>query len=408
MAELTFQTISFQDKEDNVEVSILKYFSILIPKEEFLSISEFKITSPHSIEFSKISQEKAQKKFSYLLEKYLEHLKTKLTGNKAIYIHQNSGIPLIGNPAFGIVYRNSSIIEIKPVTSCNLDCIYCSVGEGLSSTKTDYVIEKDYLVEELNNLIEFVSEPVEIHIGVQGEPFFYGALDELLEDLQQNPKIYRISIDTNGTLLSKEKIDFYTKITKLQINFSLDAMDEEVAKTMAGTKNYKLKHILDMIRYSSEKGLQMVVAPVLVSGYNENEMEKIIQFIKTLPNKPILGIQNFLPYKTGRNPASVKSWPEFFKLLQELEKKYDMNLRLKAEDFNVKKTIELPKPFSINDEVLAIIKCPDRFPRTTIAVAEGRMISISELEFKKEKKDKQVKVKILRDKHNIFSGKICS
>lgn len=406
MAQLTFQTLSFKEKGQNIEVSLLKHFSTLIPKEELEEIAPFKISAPNTLEFADIKPLKAEKKFFYLLEKYLENLKTKLTGNKAIYIHQNSGIPLIGNPAFGIIYRNSSIIEIKPVTSCNLNCIYCSVGEGLDSQKTDFVVEKDYLLEELTKLIKFIAEPVEVHVGVQGEPFFYGALDELLADLQKNEMIYQISVDTNGTLLSKEKIDLYSKLNKLQLNFSLDAMNEELAKKMAGTKNYNLKHILEMIRYAAEKGLKIIIAPVLVPGYNEQEMEKIIEFAKTLPKLPKLGIQNFLPYKTGRVPAQVKPWPDFFKFLQELGKKYQVSLKMTAEDFNVKKTTDLPSPFKIGDEIQATIKCPDRFPHTSIAAAKGRMISVIDLDFKKEKKDKLIKLKIVRDKHNIFSGKL--
>ncbi|MFH1275575.1 MAG: radical SAM protein [Candidatus Woesearchaeota archaeon] len=403
MATLTFQTLSFKEKGDNVEVTLLKHFSTLIPNEDLSKIAEFKIVNPHTIEFTKIEEEKALKKFMFLFEKYLDNLKTKLTGNHATYIHQNSNIPLIGNPAFGIVYRGSSIIEVKPVTSCNLDCIYCSVGEGLSSKKNDFVIEEDYLIQELDKLINFIGDTVEIHIGVQGEPFFYGAMEEFLEHLQKDKRIYRISIDTNGTLLSKEKIDRLAKFDKLQLNFSLDAINEELAKKIAGTKVYHLKHILEMIRYSAEKNIKIIIAPVILQGYNEQEIDGIIEFAKSLPKLPKLGIQNFLPYKTGRIPAKVTPWPKFYLFLDKLGKKHNINLRLTEVDFGIKETKELPKPFSIGDEVTAVIKCPDRYPNTSVAVAKNRMISIPDCKFKK---DKKIKVKITKNKHNIYSGKL--
>ncbi len=403
MATLTFETLSFQNRGTEVVVTLLNQFTTTIPKPKLQKIGDFHITGPKTIEFPSLNQEKATLKLGYLLEAYFEHLQTKLTGNSATYIHRNSGIPLIGHVAFGIVYRNSSIIEIKTNNACNLDCVYCSIAEGLSSKKHDFVIEKEYLVEELQKLIDFVNEPIEVHIGVQGEPFLYADMENLIADIQQMPLVDTISIDTNGTLLNTERIDRLAKNTKLQFNLSLDAIDEENAKRIAGTKTYNVKHVLGMIAYASEKmAKRVVVAPVLTTNFNEGEIEQIIQFIKTLQNTPILGIQNFLRYKTGRNPASEIPWEKFYSLLEGWEQKYDIKLKLSKEDFHVRKTRELPKPFREGDVVTAVIKCIDRFPNSVIAVAQERMISVPGTAFKK---DQKIKIKILRDKHNIFVGK---
>jgi hypothetical protein len=402
MAKLHYSTLSFHDKGEYLQVSLLRLFYTEIPKEEVEKIAKYSLPNPNTIEFIKITQEKAETKFSFLLAKYFDQLKNKLTGNPVTYIHKNSGIPLIGNVAFGIVYRNSSIIEIKPVTSCNLDCVYCSISEGLSSKKHDFVVEKDYLVEELQKVIDFVAEPVEVHIGVQGEPFLYADMENLFADLQAMKNVHTISIDTNGTLLNKEIIDRIAKYNKLQLNLSLDAIDEEKAKLIAGTKTYNVKHVKEVIAYASKK-LKVIVAPVLTKGYNQDEMEKIIQFIKSLDVKPILGIQNFLKYKTGRIPAEEISWDHFYALLDEWEKKYDIKLKLNKEDFNISKTKDLPKPFKEGDVVSVILKCPDRFSNSSIGAAKERNISIPGCPFKE---DKVVKIKIVRDKHNIFVGKL--
>ncbi len=404
MPILTFETIAFRSHGSVLQVDLLRGFTTSIPTEEVEEIAPFKIVDSHTIEFSDIPQEKAERKFSYLLNKHFENLTTKLTGNKATYIHRNSGIPLIGNVAFGIVYRNSSIIEIKPVTSCNLDCVYCSISEGLSSTKNDFVVEKDYLVEELQKLIDFVAEPVEVHIGVQGEPFMYADIENLFADLEAMKRVHTISIDTNGSLLNKEKIDRLSKFKKLQLNLSLDAIDQEIAKKMAGTKSYNINHVKDVIAYASAKmPRQPIVAPVLTQGFNEEEMEKIIRWIQTLPRQPILGIQNFLKYKTGRTPASEIPWEKFYALLEGWEKKYDIKLRLGKNDFKIKETKELPKPFREGEVITATIKCIDRFPHAVIAVAGERNISVPGCEFKR---DKKITVQIVRDKHNVMVGKI--
>ena len=157
-----------------------------------------------------------------------------------------------------------------------------------------------------------------------------------------------------------------------------------------------------MIAYASEK-MKVIVAPVFVQGLNDTEMEKIITWIKTLPKQPRLGIQNFLRYKTGRNPAQSLVWSTFYTMLQEWEKKFDIKLQLNKEDFNVRKVKELPRPFQRDDVVPAIIKCLDRFPDTVIAVAKDRTISVANCPFVK---DKRINVKLSRDKHNVFVGKV--
>lgn len=399
MTTLTFETITFQEKGNNIVITLLKLFKTSIPKEELTKIAPFEITK-NSISFN-LDEEKANLRFSSLLNKHFQYLTNKLTGNKVTYIHRNSQIPLIGNVAFGIVHRGSSIIEIKPITSCNLDCIYCSISEGLSSKKNDFVVEEEYMVQETFKLLEQLNESVEIHIGVQGEPFLYQDMELLIQDLQAHPLIHTISIDTNGTLLTKDKIDQLAKNDKLQMNLSLDAINPEIAKKVAGTKSYNIEHVKEIISYASQK-LKVIVAPVLTQGYNEEEMDKIIAWYKTLPVKPILGIQNFLRYKTGRNPAKEILWEDFYKLLENLEKKHDVKLKLKKEDFNIRKIPELEKPFKEGDKVQAIIKCQDRFPNSVIAVAKDRNISIPNCKFQL---DKSIKVEITRDKHNVFTGR---
>ncbi len=404
MPTLTFETLTFRPNGSVLNVDLLRAFTTAIPTEEVEEIAPFEVTDAHTLTFNNITKEKAELKFSYLLNKHFDHLKTKLTGNKATYVHRNSGIPLIGNVAFGIVYRNSSIIEIKPVTSCNLDCVYCSISEGLSSKKHDFVVEKEYLMEELQKLAEFAAEPVEVHIGVQGEPFMYADIESLFADLEAMESVHTVSIDTNGTVLNRECLDRLSNFAKLQLNLSLDAIDPETAKTMAGTKSYNIGHIKEVIAYAAERmPRQPIVAPVLTQGFNEQEMEKIIRWVKTFPRQPILGIQNFLRYKTGRNPAKDIPWERFYSMLQGWEKKHGIKLRLGKNDFNIRETKELPKPFHEGDEITATIKCPDRFRNSVIAAAKSRSISVPDCEFRK---DKSIRVKILRDKHNIFVGRL--
>jgi uncharacterized protein len=407
MVRLDFITLGFELKKDNLQVNLLNIFYTKIPINELNSIGPFKLIDKHTIEFKDTYEHKANTKFSYLLAKYFKELKNSVNGNEAVYVHRNSNIPLIGNVSFGIVYRDTSLIEIKPITSCNLNCIYCSVGEGKSSQKTDFVVEKDYLIEELEKLLEFVEDEVEVHIGVQGEPLLYADLIPLITDLHKNKQISLISMDSNFTLATKPFIDELAKFDKLRLNISLDALTPEVAEKMAGCK-YNLDYVLKMIQYANEKGIKILIAPLYVPGYNDQELEKIVQFVKELnqvpDNKnPIIGIQNFLNYKTGRNPVKAVPWEDFYQMIAEIEDKKKIQLRLSPENFGIRKTKSLPKPFYKDDVISVIIKSKDRFKDTCLAVAKNRVISIPNCKFKE---DKKVKVKLTRDKHNIFNGKL--
>ena len=385
-----FETLSFKQQPAGLQVTLLKLARTVIPNQELEKLGPYQLSDQNTIEFPKLKN--PAEKFGTLLAKHLSNLKNKLTNNPVTYVHSNSGIPLIGNVAFGIVYRNSSIIEIKPSTSCNLNCIYCSVGEGLSSKRNDFIVEKDYLITELFKLLKPLTESVEIHVGVQGEPFLYADMEPLLKDLNEHPLIHTISIDTNGTLFTTKIIDKLSKFQKLQLNISLDAMDPEIAKKMVGVKHFNLEHLKKTISYAAEKINKVIVAPVMTSGYNEEEIEKILQWVKTLPVQPMVGIQNYLRYKGGRGPSKEISWEDFYKRIESWEKEYDIKLKLKKEDFNIRELPPLPKPFYVGETITAELVSMDRFSGSSLAASQNRNISVPGVEFKPGKK---IKLKIL-------------
>ncbi|MFH1682622.1 MAG: radical SAM protein, partial [Candidatus Woesearchaeota archaeon] len=145
----------------------------------------------------------------------------------------------------------------------------------------------------------------------------------------------------------------------------------------------------------------ILLTPLIVPGINDGQLEELIKFAKEhdLP----LGIQNFLYYKTGRNPAKPWPWDRFYDLLKELEQKYQIKLILSPADFGIEYAPKLEKPFRTNEEITAVVVCSDRFPDSRIAVAKERTISIPNCNAQINKK---VRIKLIRDKHNIFAGKV--
>ena len=396
MAKLSFQDLSFDDKGDKIRVNFLRIFYFYISPENLKKIDDFSVEKD-GITFKNISQEKAERKFYLLLEKGFKVLKNSLNEKPTIYVHKNSGIPLIGNVAFGLIDRDTNVIEVKPITGCNLKCVYCSVDED--KRPVDFVIEKDYLVEEFKKLVEFKKvDNIEAHIASQGEPLFYAPLAELIKDLSQIKEVKIISIDTNGVLLTKNKVDELVSAGLTRFNFSINSLDEKIAKKIAGAC-YNVGKIKEICRYIAKKA-NLIITPVLVPTINEEEMPKIIEFAKEIWAD--IGIQNFLPYSLGRNPVKPIPFDKFYEKLKEWEDKYKVKLIKSVEDFNIVKTKPLPKPFRKGQIIEAEIVCSGRLPYEKIAVAEQRTISIPNC----LKEKGRVRLKITRSKHNIFVGRL--
>ena len=401
MAELEFKDLSFEDMDGRVKVNFLRLFYFYLDKSDLKKIGSFKVAK-NSINFKGVSEESAGRKFNKLLLKGFNELKSRLTNKRTVYIHQNSGIPLIGGLYFGIIDRNTNIIEIRPMTGCNLACIYCSVDQA--RRQVDFVVEKDYIVNEFRKLVEFKGdEDIEAHIGAQGEPLLYADLTGLVRDLRKIKQVKRVSIDTNATILTKKNVDELVEAGLTQFNVSINALDEKLANKIAGLP-YSLKKAVEICRYIAGKA-DLIIAPVWLQGINDAEMPKFIRLVKELQNKQhkvMLGIQNFLEYRFGRKPVKQMKWDLFIQKLHGLEKEYGMRLILDFKrDFNVHETKKLPKPFKKGQVVKAWVACPGHLKNEMIAVADERTIAAANCS---APAGKEIKLKITRTKHNIFYG----
>lgn len=397
MGTLTFDTIRFQDNGASNRLHFMNIFYCDIPKEDFDCLGQY------AIDGNSITLEN-EKKFNMLLIKHFNKLRSKITGNPAIYVHQNSGIPLLGNVSFGLVDRDTNIIEVKPITGCNLKCVYCSVAMDIDKRPVDFVIEADYLVDEFRKLVRLKGvKGIEAHIGGQAEPMLYSEMGSLIRGLSNIPEVEIISIDTNGTMLTEKIVDKLIDSGLTRFNLSLNAIDPEKAKEIADAP-YNIEHVKRMARYIASRS-DMILAPVWVPGINDEAMDDIIEFTNTIePGEGfsfILGIQNFLPYRYGRNPVKGMPMPVFYEKLKALETQHKVKLILSSDDFNIIKAKSLTNPFRKGEVVKATVVCSGRLKGEKIAVARDRTISIPKCH-----RSGNIKTKIIRTKHNIIYGEL--
>ena len=401
MAELEFEDLRFEEKEDTVRVHFMNLFYADVDRKAIERIGPYKVEGK-KIMFSKASEARARRKLMQLLSGSFSSLKNKIAKKDSFYIHQNSGIPLMGTNYFGIIDRGTNLIEIKPITSCNLGCIFCSVDEGPKSRrKVDFVIEKDYMMQELRKLIEFKkNDSIDAHINSQGEPLLYADIVPLVADIAKIKAVKMISIDTNGVLLNRQLVDRLADAGLTRINLSLHSLDQK----LADGSPYPLKHVLEIARYIPKK-MDLILTPVWLPGFNDEEIMKLANFAREIgagKNGPAIGIQNFMPYRFGRNPTEPVSLDIFFKRMQELEKKHGLKLLFEAKDFSIEKCPEYPKPFKKGQLIEAEIVLQGRLPGEMLAVARERLISVPNC----DRKEGSVRLRIRRTKHNVFLGEI--
>lgn len=404
-ARITFESLSFHDRKNTIRVHLLNHFYFELDKESLKQIGNFSIPNKYTLCFKEIPQKNAEKKFSFLLSQHINELKSIRGNTTATYIHKHSGIPLMGCLPFGIADKGTNILEIKPITGCNMGCVFCSVDEGIGSKKShDFVVEKDYLVEETEKLLDFKKhKDMLIYINAHGEPLLYGDLVGLVKDLKQNKWIKEIHVITNGTLLTKDICKQLNDAGLTHLNISVSAFDDDKAKEIMGSKAYQIKHIKEITEFiKKQTNIEVMITPVVIFGMNDQEMEKIIIWAKQ-QNIEKICIQNFLFNRRGRNPAKEKTWDHFKKFLGDLEKKHDVKLLF--DDLKLEKTKEYPKPFKRGDIIKAEIICRGRYANERIAVAKERCIFLPKV-LRDFQSGNKVKVKITKSNHNIFVGEV--
>lgn len=271
----------------------------------------------------------------------------RVTGRELVFVTKESGIPLFGHSAFGIVDRGTNLLQVRCISGCNLNCIFCSVDEGRKSRtrKTDFIVDPDYMLETLREAVVFKGEGVELHFDGQGEPALYPYLEYLVEGASKIRGVDVISMQTNGIPLNEDRISqLEGKMTR--INLSISALSEEVAKRLH--QKYPLKKVLEVAEMIANSRIDLLIAPVWVPGYNDEEIPRIIEFALDIgagKRFPPLGIQKYIPYRFGRKVGKGMPFREFYERLAHYEREYGVKLILEPEDFGIEKREAIRPPF---------------------------------------------------------------
>ncbi|VVB74850.1 Coenzyme PQQ synthesis protein E [Candidatus Tiddalikarchaeum anstoanum] len=315
-------------------------------------------------------------------------------------ITKKSGIPLIGVHVFGIIDRGNNLLQVRPVSGCVLNCIFCSVDEGALSRKLNtYEVECDYLVQEINKVVEYKGvNDVEVHIDGVGEPLLYKDIVNLVKGIRKNKDVKVISMQTHGTLLSSGLIKDLADARLDRINLSIDSLNPETAKILCGNPSYDIEKIKKCAEEIVKSGIKLMITPVIVPGYNDSQIGDLINFAKKIGAS--LGIQKYERQKHGRRlKVKEETWYRFNKWLKELEKKYDVNLLLSEKDFNLYRCKSLPIRFEKGDLVRGNVVLPGWLSNEVIIKVNDRLVTVFNSD---NKVGDAVKARIVKTKHNLY------
>lgn len=318
-----------------------------------------------------------------------------------ITINRESGIPLIGHIAFGIVVRpNSNLIQVRATTICNMNCVFCSTDGGPYSTthRTHYNVDADYLVESVKELVALKGK-THVNLDSVGEPTAYQELEKLIAGIKKIPDVCFISMQTNGTLLTKEKILALEKAGLNRIHLSIHSFSPLLSKELFGSEKYDILTIEELIKIIKKTKIELIFTPVWLPGINDEDIREIIKKGKQLDIS--VALQKYEEYKYSRKVKKVKkvSYYKFYKQLREWEKEFGMKLVYKAGDLNIMPAKNLPLVFAIGEKLNVNIKAQGWMEKQMIAVAKRRCITIADCS---RKIGDRVNIKITENKNNIY------
>jgi len=329
----------------------------------------------------------------------------------------DGSFPQVGTLAFGIVDRGTNVVEVRPTTVCALSCVFCSVNAGPGSRVrwVEYVVDVGALLVALEEVVRFKGvDDVEVHIDGMGDPGNYPALAELVAGAKAIRGVALVSMQTRLFMLGEEGLRALASAGLDRLNVSIDALDPELAKRLAGAPWYNVERVVELVKKALDLGINVVVSPVWIPGLNDGEMAKIARWAAEAGLgrglTPVL-IQKYVPHKRGRKvKVRPMGWGEFWRRLRELERETGVPLVPRPGEFNIHRAPELPKPYKVGEVVSVEVVERGIFKGEVLAVPVAkrgtavwdRTLTVAVGRGAEELLGARVKVRILENEHNIY------
>lgn len=318
-----------------------------------------------------------------------------------IKVPEDTQIPLIGLIHLGIIDRGTDLLQVRIATNCNLNCTFCATNHSIK--RNHFTVKPDYLITWIKEAIKLKNNQVtEIHLDSVGEVLTNKKIIKIIKKIKALSQIKTISMQTNGTLLTKEKIKELEKAGLNRINLSIHTLNNTLAKKLSSKQTYNLKKILTIAKEINNSKIELLLAPVWLPNINDKDIEDLIKLAKRLNCK--IGIQNYLEYPKTKKQKGVKkqSWFKFYNKLKSWEKEYNIKLKYGPLDFNNKRTKKIPLICKRRDKLQVKVISKGWNKNQCIATYKHRAITIHNCS---KKPGDRVTIKITETKNSIYLAK---
>lgn len=199
-------------------------------------------------------------------------------------------------------------VQFEILLKCNLSCAhcYCSSSPFAFSGMSTEVIK---------NFIDQMSAMGVIYFDITGgEPLLRKDIFEIIEYAQEKGLI--VSLFTNSTLLTDERVDKLKKLQISSIQTSLDAFSEEIHDDFRNQKGSFRKAVSGIQRLVTAK--IPVSVTVVVNKKNKHEIHKLVHFLKNDLKVPFR-LDRMIPSGRALSHDDISlSNAEFYKVLKEI------------------------------------------------------------------------------------------
>ncbi len=217
-------------------------------------------------------------------------------------------------------------VHLYVTERCNLQCQMCNIWKRKSEEMT---------IKEIERCAKILKELKVPNIVVTGgEPFLRPDIVEIVMLL--NDYGFSVRLQTNGTLVTKEKIKALAEAGLKDITISLDTLDEKKFDWICHSKNLvqKVEKSLDIL---AEYMDGFIVVSTVVSRINISELPEIVKFVHSKGAYASLYPVHMQPAEN--TPGFCLGYSKemiFLKYdLPEIEKVYAEILKMKKEGYRI-------------------------------------------------------------------------
>jgi MoaA/NifB/PqqE/SkfB family radical SAM enzyme len=211
---------------------------------------------------------------------------------------------------------SNAIIQFQYDYKCNFKCDHCSVKKFQGKSK-----KRKFNIDDVKELSKQADEyGLANFVITGGEPLIFKDLEDIVKAI--NPDKFYIGMDTNGYLLTKDKVKFLKSIGIDKVQISIDSLNKKEHDEFRKQEGSCFKAIKGAL-YSVNEGLDIIIQTVVTK--QRLRSEEFIDFIEFF-NKT-----NMPVFVTFAKP--VGSWEGNFDVLcdyedmeyfKELESKYNV------------------------------------------------------------------------------------